>query len=77
MVDDLDIYHPRGHYLLNSTASKVQTQKTSTKDSCLKKRKAKNSKSVLPHTNTVKSLEPEKKKKDRKDKKKKFQEKKE
>ena len=78
MVQNLNICCPRGHCLLNNIASKVQTQKTSAKNSCLKKPKAKNLKSVLPHTNMAKFLEPEKKnKKNRKDKKKKFQEKKE
>lgn len=57
MVRDLDIYCLRGYRLFNNTAAKVQIQKTTVMDSCLKKANAKNLKPILPYTNVAKPLE--------------------
>ena len=77
IVWDLDIHYPRGHRPSNSTASKVQTQKTTTKDSFRpKKPKAKDI--IAVHANASEPLEQDKKdKKDRLDKKQNFRERRE
>ena len=77
MVRDLDIRYLQGHRPSNSTASKVQTQETTAKDSPrLEKSKAKKIKSI--HTDTAEPLEQNKKnKKNWWDKKWRFREKKE
>ena len=47
MVQDLDIRCPRGHHPPNSTASKMQTQKTIAKNSYQEKPKVKEVKPIL------------------------------
>ena len=81
IVQDSDIRCPRGHRPSNSTAPKVQTQRTSTKklrpeESRIKEAKsAKEKGPALSQTNMAESSEQSKK--DRKDKKRRFGERKE
>lgn len=64
-----DIYCPRSHCFSNNITSKVQTQKTTIKDSRLKKITAKNSEPALPYTNMAESLKQSRKNKKKKTKK--------
>ena len=81
MVRDSDICCPQGHHPSNSTASKVQTQGTSTKEPRPKESKIKEAKPAKkktpapPWTNAAESSEQDKK--DKKDKKRRFREKRE
>ena len=78
MIRDSDIRCPRGHRLSNRTASKVQTQGMSAKETCPKESRPKEAKPAErktptpPRTNAAESLEQGKK--DRKDKKRRFRE---
>ena len=63
IVWNLDICCPQGYRFFNNIASKVQTQRTSTKDSFYSEElKVKDPKSALLRTNTAELLKPAKKK---------------
>ena len=57
MVRDSDIHCPRGHRPSNSTASKVQTQGTTTKNSHPEELKVKETKPTPPRAEANKSSE--------------------
>lgn len=66
MVQDSDIRYPRGHCFSNNIIAKVQTQKTTVKNSRLEESKTKDSKTALLRTNVAEFLEQGKKDKKKK-----------
>ena len=66
IVRDLDIRCPRGHRSSNSTASNVQTQRTTAKDSYPEEPKIKKAKSILFRAEASEPLEQACKEKKRK-----------